>query len=147
MIRPVTQRVGGSPHGECARASLATVLGLPLDAVPPLDPASCEAAGETQDSRERRWLRGLGLDVVRVPVADSADLDRAPCVTHLMTGVSPRGLGHRVVGWGGRMIHDPHSSRAGLVRVLSVEFLVLAEALDRKTASKRSRRHTEDGEW
>lgn len=128
-IAPTRQRVEGWPGGECVRASWATLLGLPVDSVPPLDPGSCRAAGEDQAARERRWLRGLGLRLVevRAPEGESlpdAVLDAVPPGLHLISGVSPRGWGHRCVGWGGRVLWDPHPSGAGLSSVFSVGLVV-----------------------
>ena len=50
-----------------------------------------------------------------------------PEVPHLMSGISPRGFGHRCVGIGGQLVWDPHPSRAGLVTVYSIGLLVPME--------------------
>jgi hypothetical protein len=128
---PTVQRVTGWPHGECVRASYATILDLPIEAVPPFDPASL--GGEDQGDKERAWLSTLGLDLVEI----STDFDKTlpetvlgalaenfPNVPHLMSGISPRGFGHRCVGVGGEVVWDPHPSQDGLVTVYAVGFLV-----------------------
>lgn len=133
-MTPVAQRVEGWPFGECVRASYASLLDLPIEAVPRFDPAALRP-GETQRARERAWLASLGLDLLEVRTASVGDelpdevLDAVPPGTwHLVSGTSPRGLGHRCVGLGGRVAHDPHPSRAGLLTVYSVAFLVPAGA-------------------
>lgn len=125
----VYQRVEGWPYGECVRASYATILGMPIDDVPRFDPAACNAAGERQHNRERRWLASIGLDLVEISTSPDEELpqevlDCVPPVPHLISGLSPRGFSHRCVGVGGRVVHDPHPSRAGLVTVYSVGLLV-----------------------
>jgi hypothetical protein len=109
------------------RAAYATILGLPIDDVPRFDPASL-ADGESQRDRERRWLSSMGLELVEIEGENddqmAAVLDAMPPVYHLMSGLSPRGLGHRCVGFAGELAFDPHPSRAGLVRVYSVGLLV-----------------------
>jgi hypothetical protein len=125
----VTQRIEGWPYGECVRAAYATILGLPIEAVPRFDPAACEAVGEEQGNRERRWLASLGIDLFEISTSEDQALpqeilDCMPEVPHLMSGISPRGFGHRVVGVGGRVAFDPHPSRAGLVSVYSVGLLI-----------------------
>jgi hypothetical protein len=126
MIRPQTQRVTGWPHGECVRASYATILNIPIEEVPRFDPGSLDA-GEAQGDREREWLASLGLGLIEIKAEKELPqevLDCMPKVPHLMSGISPRGFGHRVVGIGGRLMFDPHPSRAGLVTIYSVGILV-----------------------
>lgn len=129
MIQGVTQRVTGFPFGECVRASYATLLGIPIDAVPPLDPGTSARMGQEQGNREREWLASIGLGLVEISVNPPDELPEevlacVPEVPHLMSGISPRGFGHRCVGIGGRLAFDPHPSRAGLVTVYAIGMLV-----------------------
>jgi len=125
---PTTQTRQGWPYGNCVQASYAAILDLPLDEVPRFDPAILGSEG--QGERERRWLRSLDppLDLIEVQVPPGLPPsflpEVVPPVEHLISGLSPRGFGHRCVGWGGRVLWDPHPSRAGLTRVYSVGFLV-----------------------
>lgn len=132
---PITQRAQGYPHGDCVRAAYASLLGLPLEVVPRFDPASLRP-GEDQAERESAWLASLslpwapyGLRLDETAVAPEENLpqhvlDETPPIEHLMSGLSPRGLYHRVVGWGGRLLWDPHPSRDGLLTVYSVALVV-----------------------
>jgi hypothetical protein len=128
-MRGVTQRTEGWPGGECVRASYATLLGVDIDLIPPLDPGTAARKGQDQGNMERAWLSSIGLDLVEIAV-DPYDtipqevLDCVPEVPHLMSGISPRGYGHRCVGIGGQVAWDPHPSRAGLLTVYSVGLLV-----------------------
>ncbi len=123
-----TQRVEGWPYGECVRAAYATILGVPIDAVPRFDPAACDAVGAQQGDLEREWLSSIGFDLVEIGVEPPAELPwwflkSMPPVPHLMSGISPRGFGHRCVGVGGRVVWDPHPSRAGLTSVYAIGIL------------------------
>jgi hypothetical protein len=125
----VTQRVFGWPNGECVRASYATILGLPIEAIPRLDPGAAALVGQEQAERERAWLASIGLGLYEIASPPDKELPRemlysVPQVPHLMSGVSPRGYGHRCVGVGGRVAFDPHPSRAGLTTVYAIGFLV-----------------------
>lgn len=128
-LSPTTQRREGYPFGECVRAAYATLLDLPIEAVPRFDPAAL-APGEEQIERERRWLASIGYELHEVAVPPEEKLPQEvidqtpPDVEHLMSGWSPRGLCHRVVGRGGRLLWDPHPSREGLVTIFSLGFLV-----------------------
>lgn len=127
-MRGVTQRTVGYPFGECVRASYATILGLPIEEVPRFDPG---ALGDRDGQRqcERAWLASLGFDLVEISAPAPSELGPdvlgcVPPVVHLISGISPRGFGHRCVGYGGRVVWDPHPSRDGLVTVNSIGFLV-----------------------
>ena len=129
MIYPTNQRVVGYPHGECVRASYATLLGIPIGRIPPLDPGTW---GDDQHWAERTWLNSIGLALRELAVDPPLELpkevlDAVPEVYHLMSGISPRGNGHRVVGYAGRVAWDPHPSRAGLATVYAVGFVVPLE--------------------
>lgn len=125
----VIQRTVGWPNGECVRASYATILGIPIDAIPRLDPGAAMLAGEEQADRERRWLASIGLSLEEVSTSPDRSLSptllgQVPPVLHLMSGISPRGYGHRCVGFAGKLVHDPHPSQDGLLSVYSIGFLV-----------------------
>ena len=126
---PQSQRVVGFPFGECVRASYATILGVPYELVPKFDPGTAKQLGREQADMEREWLASIGLDLVEISTHHDYSLpqdvlDAVPEVPHLMSGLSPRGFGHRCVGIGGRLVFDPHPSRAGLVSVYSIGILV-----------------------
>jgi hypothetical protein len=129
-MRGVTQDVTGFPHGSCVRAAYATILGVPLEAIPPLDPDTAMRNGQRQGDRERAWLASIGFNLIEI--AAHPDNELAPevldCIpenmTHLMSGISPRGFGHRCVGIGGRLAWDPHPSREGLLTVYAIGILV-----------------------
>ena len=121
-MRLLEQTKFNFPNGDCVRASYASLLGVPLDIIPDFSPG---AIGEdaNQLEVERAWLRGLGHDLVVV----SAKGDKpnvSPHVCHLVSGLSPRGFGHRCVGRGGEIVWDPHPSHLGLVETWSYAFLV-----------------------
>ena len=105
-MKPVTQSRTGR-NGTCFRACLASLLEVPERAVPDFKLAN-------QDPGVDRFLAGRGLRYVEVPVGDVA-----PTGWHVITGTSPRGGQHAVVGKDGKLAHDPHphdGTGRGLVR-------------------------------
>lgn len=123
-MRFTTQTQTGYPWGNCVRASWATLLGVPLAVVPDFDPGTLQ--DKDQMEAERAWARSLGCDLVTVPVSavKSGQAQIPGDVSHFISGLSPRGFGHRAVGRGGKLVWDPHPSRAGFVEVWSYTFLV-----------------------
>lgn len=101
---PVTQTMVGTA-GNCLSASVASVLELPLSSVP--------------DLRGIRWLPKLDhwLATFRWRPHVFSEHPQGwsdPCIA---LGNGPRGRPHAVVWAGGvhgRIVHDPHPSRAGL---------------------------------
>lgn len=109
-MKPVVQsRIG--KNGTCFRACLASLLEIPERAVPDFKDAN-------QDPGVDRFLRGYGLRYVEVPVERPSG--NAPIGYHIITGLSPRGGQHAVVGKDGELAWDPHpvadDPRRGLAR-------------------------------
>jgi hypothetical protein len=111
-MTPIMQtRVGYG--GNCAQAAVASILDLPLDAVPDL-------SGDGWWRVLQTVLNARGLVAVEyrppVPIVASGDGMLA-----LLSGLSPRGLRHMVVGrlaWSGwEIAHDPHPDGGGLDRI------------------------------
>ena len=108
-MKPVVQSRTGS-NGTCFRACLASLLEVPERAVPDFKLAN-------QDPGVDRFLAGRGLRYVETPV--TAGSSPAPVGYHIITGTSPRGGAHAVVGKDGHLAWDPHphdGTGRGLVR-------------------------------
>lgn len=107
-VRPVTQSIlHDDPMrrpGDCLRAAVASLLELPLLAVPHF------VLHHDWRQRMNGFCRGHGYR------AATQDLD-TDCAYGIALGPSPRGVQHAVCWVDGRMAHDPHPSRAGLLRV------------------------------
>ena len=112
--------------GNCVAACVATVLGIPLAQVPHFIEFGI-AYGDSEDvqtvSSGNNWwammlgfLAGRGLWVVELDKV--TDADRHEFV--LVAGMSPRGVVHQVVYREGRLWHDPHPSRDGVLDVREV---------------------------
>lgn len=103
----VNQTVFSSPgvRGNCTRAAVATLLGLPLWQVPMFE------LHPHQFPVMRDFFADLGFDLVTYEPA------RFMTGLTLVCGKSVRGNYHMVVYEGDRLFHDPHPSRAGLVEV------------------------------
>jgi hypothetical protein len=107
--------------GDCLRASLASILEVPIDEVPHFMDGG-PSAGDL-DAAMAGWLelRGLGQVVIHAPGELAAILKNletvAPEAFYLLGGTSRNGLEHCVVGCGGAIAHDP--SDAGIVGPLS----------------------------
>lgn len=100
-------------YGNCLQAAVASVLAVPLDAVPHFS-AFLWWTGALE-----LWARGFrkggstsGLVARTAPVGSPDDI---PLFRHVLSGMSPRGVQHSVVAEEGQVIWDPHPSRAGLV--------------------------------
>ena len=108
----------GEPTSNGMQAALATVFGLPLDAVPHFPDTEPNAGWW---DRMNAWLaEHYGV----VLVSCTAGTWEVPRVLHLTQGNTMRDVPHVVVAFGGQLLHDPHPSRAGLSTVLSHELFL-----------------------
>lgn len=120
-------------EGNCVAACIATLLGTPLDRVPHFVEFGI-AYGDTPDdvakvSHGNNWwammlgfLAGHGVWVVELEDFSHAESNELI----LVAGMSPRGVMHQVIYRDGRLWHDPHPSRAG---VLDVEEMLAVRPL------------------
>jgi hypothetical protein len=100
--------------GNCTEAAIASILGLPLAAVPRLAGLkSPEFWGAIDD-----FIGSCGFYLHRF------DGNYQPEGLYLASGQSPRGCSHMVVMQDGKLVHDPHPSRAGIDPVQHVWLLV-----------------------
>ena len=119
-MKPVMQVHGaeldGVP-GDCHRAAIASLLELPLEAVPHFLHDDCP--GDVFDQRVNRFLkgRGYGRCCFNLPMPDGAvametalDMMRlaTDSVYYILGGLSSRGVPHSVVCCGGEAVHDPY---------------------------------------
>lgn len=112
---PVDQADRGLPLQNCLRASVASVLEVPLDEVPDMPHCEWQTAGcDCQFVILRDYLDEKGLDLVIHDAATSPP----PFGYCVASGYSPRGILHAVVYREGSLVHDPHPSRGGIVRPL-----------------------------
>lgn len=141
-MKPVTQSRTGFPSGNCTEASIASILEIPLDAVPDLyaiDPNRKEGLSDLD-----AWLAGLGMVIVFAnvhPLPYPLDvkgtmknigiewLYRLPWNGfHLLCGPNRHsGVEHMTVAEDGIMVWDPHPARPGLASVSGFGIIVNIE--------------------
>lgn len=104
--------------GDCQRAVIASLLELPISEVP-------HFLHVTGDDNLAFWtyvqsfLAKHGCIHMSFPRFDAkfyGETYGTPPIYHEISGPSPRGKGlwHAVVGCNGKIVHDPHPSKAGL---------------------------------
>jgi len=112
-MKPVDQTRFGEPGGNCFQASLASILELPLEAVPDF----CNLGEDDWESGLNEWLNAFGLFAMHVDVTASGRellrwfTDNAVALASVNSITTPGSL-HSVVFYKDRVIHDPHPSRA-----------------------------------
>jgi hypothetical protein len=115
------QTVFGDGKGNCFATCIACLLRVPADTVPNfcVDRPSRWFMDCNDWLRERGWtalyLRGESW-VAFLP-------EQHPGLTVIASGPGPRGCDHCVLMRDGKLLHDPHPSEDGLVRVNDVMVL------------------------
>jgi hypothetical protein len=109
----VTQTILADPdlaaqhvYGNCLQAALASVMRMPLDAVPHF------VAFTWYRPALELWLRGYSLtgEWVHTEEVPSGGVS-------VVAGKSPRSGEHVCIGYDGQIVWDPHPSRAGLLSI------------------------------
>ena len=110
--------------GNCWAACIASLLEVPLAEVP--DEANFWKPGMSQSQSYRpyekavfAWLRERGVLLVEVKLPDVFYRGGDWNPYCILSGPSPRNpeVQHAVIGQGATIIHDPHPSRAGLLKI------------------------------
>lgn len=126
-MTPVDQTIFvGDPEGRpgnCMQAAVASILGLGLDEVPHF-----AALPEDHDDVRPCWDAFEEFFAKRGFEAVFLAYEFCPESYYLASGPSPRGVSHMVVMQDGKLAHDPHPSRAGVLKVESVWLLLALDA-------------------
>lgn len=103
-------------YGDCQRAVIASLLDLPISSVPHfLQIANGDTIIYYEELQKFLLSKGYAYLTVRAFNWD-AFFGLNEEIYHEISGPSPRGNGvhHAVVGKGGKIVFDPHPSKAGL---------------------------------
>lgn len=106
-------------YGDCHRATIASLLELPIDQVPHFGAASKMEPTKFWELTQA-FLMKHGVAMFEVPARSGGGffgLSDEHKVHHIISGPSPRGGGvtHSVIGLDGRIVFDPHPDNTGLV--------------------------------
>lgn len=122
---PVKQTILHDPEnghfGNCAQAAIASIFNMNIERVPHFADGLSDDEGAEYQDRLIEWLKPMGYGWLCCSSPAPEDLEEwninlgKICDYHLITGMSPRGFYHVVVGKAGQVIHDPHPSNAGLL--------------------------------
>ena len=128
-MKPVMQTVTGT-SGNCFSACLASILELPIEAVPNF----CDAGDDDSSywNACRAWLRQFGLGIITLTFTDAAQWRHLRLSGyHIVSGPSPRleGMHHATVWHDGAMVHDPHPDGTGIVAPDDLCMLYLIEPM------------------
>lgn len=117
-------------YGDCFRASLASILSIDPRNVPHF----LEGGPESKWYKEcNAWLERYDLFFMAYDIRGDAGRGYREfyeqsrlCVYHIISGASPRFPDelHSVVGLNGKVIHDPHPERRGVLDHQEYGFLV-----------------------
>lgn len=124
-MTPVMSTIRHDPNagtwGDCHRAAVATVLDLPLDAVPHFWEGGPDPVEFKRREREFLASKGLvGIDLVYAGADTNPEIillvvgGMNPGVPYLLGGATARGVNHVVVCVGEDVVHDP-SDTGGIV--------------------------------
>ncbi len=127
-MKPVQQTRLGK-EGNCFAACLASILELPLEAIPDLMDSRCNTWLEKYNDwlldsfRLYLWNLAPASDLPSGVVCMATHMCQQPAF-HLIGGKSERGRMHSVVGFQGKLVFDPHPDNVGLARIVDYGFFM-----------------------
>lgn len=130
-MKRVDQTIQHAPaegcHGDCMRATFASLFELPIEDVPHFLHDGCDS--DTFHRRINDWLRPMNLGYMPVALAGCEWLEAIGLNGwhHEAFGPSPRGVQHACVAIDGAVVHDPHPSKVGLVGIEGAGVLVILD--------------------
>jgi len=110
-MKPVMQTRFGNEEGNCFDACLASLLEVPLETIPHLN--------------EENWVDATNAWLMKEFGCFYFEFEYNEAMAfpvlgyHVMSGISPRSpdwprLYHSVIGYQGKMVHDPHPDGTGI---------------------------------
>ncbi len=112
---PQTQTILSTTRGDCYRTVIASIFEVPLESLP----ADLGLRRFLDPQGFRKWLRPWGFDYAIVewgrPELKPDPWPGPAGAWHLLGGASPRYGNHATVGKDGKLVWDPHPTRAGLL--------------------------------
>lgn len=129
MIR-VYQDIFGE-QGNCLSAAVASIFELKLRDVPHFSALNIGPDGKPTGAWYRHlwdFAGSLGYDIYYRYKDKSGRIEmmEGALPYHIIGGASPRGYigGHAVVGYNGKIIHDPHPDQTGLASIDDFGFFI-----------------------
>lgn len=121
---PVTQTKLHDPprqNGNCLAAALASILELPIEAIPEFEDMK---KSEWWDEL-KSWLKIRGMYIINFDGENIQFLLDNFDMYFIVSGTSPRGdCNHSVIYKGNKMVHDPHPSGNGVTEIKEVDVIV-----------------------
>lgn len=106
--------------GDCVRAITASILELDRESVPHF--VQDKPGHDWYDDWEK-FMQNHGVNPIMVPGPWTDNKPPIPTGFYLASGPSARNCRHIVIMWDGRVAHDPHPSRAGLLEIEAIWIL------------------------
>jgi hypothetical protein len=113
-VKPVDQTTFGHPGGNCFSACVASMLGIAIEEVPYFM-GDLDEPGHIWADRLDKWLAPRNLYALHFDMPTTGT-PIWPDGFYILVGKSPRG-DHAVIARAGKIVHDPHPSRDGLVAI------------------------------
>jgi len=130
-MKPVDQTKFGFGNGNCQAACIASILEIPIEDIPNFhgdDPTDAE----TYWKNVRKWCEDKPFTIISIAFQEDHDPKEflKDCWV-IASGPSPRGTEewhrHAVVWKNGKIVHDPHPSRAGLKEIDTYDMFIIKD--------------------
>lgn len=116
---PVNQEIIHDPengiYGDCMRACIASLLELPISEIPHFLHDNCKHDIFQKRIGDFLFSKGYSLLCLDEFEVQNFHFYYQEGIHHIISGYTERGTYHAVIGLDGKVIHDPHPSKLGLL--------------------------------
>lgn len=135
-IKPIDQTKFGKDEGNCFDACLASIFEIPIEECS-IGEIDYDTGNRKSDGKHwylifEQWCLKRGF----IPVTLNPDFlgNQGPKGYSIISGKANRGLYHSTVGYDGKIVHDPHPSRDGLINI--VDYIIFIELVKLESIKK-----------
>ncbi len=120
-MKPIFQTTFGKKTGNCFSACVASILELSLEEIP----SFCVYYSPSISAEKfDKWLSEKNLFTILVKFNKNNPPNKKYMGYHIIAGQSPRyNCTHAVVGYGDKILHDPHPDGDGLLNKNDWEYM------------------------
>lgn len=119
-MKPVYQTILSGPNSNCMQATIASILELDIDQVPNF----IEHRGADWFDKVKEFCLPFGVYPIYLAFSESENREFKPFGYHGIGVETERGVLHSVVGFNGKIVHDPYPGGSVITKIVGYDLFI-----------------------